>query len=193
MSVRPSWNWPFPAFALLLTFPPFSGGSEKHLGNPEYLRKKAFFPQISSDLLKPPSLKPAFAAPQHESTQAFFIQSFSRTLRVMDVSVESRGRPHPKVHFSAVPVMKRNFLKQGHPGVRVRNICWKSRPKSLCLCCFFPDKSRSRPRNIGSIFLRYHCCRKGCLFFKAISGNNNGYFSKINSDKDFYRNSERIW
>ena len=30
----------------------------------------------------------------------------------------------------------RNFLTPGHPGVRVRNVRRKSRPKSLCLCCF---------------------------------------------------------
>ena len=44
---------------------------------------------------------------------------------------------HQKVGFLAAPVMGRNFLTPGHPGVRVRNIRRKFGPKSLCLCCFF--------------------------------------------------------
>ena len=72
-----------------------------------------------------------------KSTQTFFVQSFSKTLRVMDVRAENRGRPHQKVRFSAAPVTGRNFLTQGRPGVRVRNVRGKSGPKSLCLCCFF--------------------------------------------------------
>ena len=75
-----------------------------------------------------------------KSTQTFFVQSFSTTLRVMDVRAENRGRPRQKVCFPAAPVMGRNFLTPGHPGVRVRNVRGKSGPKSLCLCCFFfPD------------------------------------------------------
>ena len=76
-----------------------------------------------------------------KSTQSFFVQSFPRTLRVMDVRAENRGRPHQKVRLSAAPVVGRNFLTQGRPGVRVRNVCGKSGPKSLCLCCvfFFPE------------------------------------------------------
>ena len=48
----------WPPFLEICLFRPFSaffalfGGSEEHLGNPE----NALFPQISSDLLKPPSL-----------------------------------------------------------------------------------------------------------------------------------------
>ena len=58
----------------------------------------------------------------------------------MDVRAENRGRPHQKVCFPAAPVMGRNFLTPGHPGVRVRNVRGNSGPKSLCLCCFFvPD------------------------------------------------------
>ena len=75
-----------------------------------------------------------------KSTQSFFVQSFSRTLRVMDVRAENRGRPQQKVRFSAAPVTGRNFLTPGHPGVRVRNVRKKFGPKSLSLCCFFfPD------------------------------------------------------
>ena len=55
----------------------------------------------------------------------------------MDVRTEKRRRPHQKVRFSAAAVMGRNFLTQGRPGVRIRNVCGKSGPKSLCLCCFF--------------------------------------------------------
>ena len=76
-----------------------------------------------------------------KSTQTFFVQSFSTTLRVMDVRAETRGCPHQKVLFPAAPVVGRNFLTPGHSGVRVRNVRRKSGPKSLCLCCFFfPDK-----------------------------------------------------
>ena len=67
----------------------------------------------------------------------FFVQSFSTTLRVMDVRAENRGHPHQKVRFSAAPVVGRNFLTLGHPGVRVRNVRGRSGPKNLCLCCFF--------------------------------------------------------
>ena len=55
----------------------------------------------------------------------------------MDVRAENRGRPHQKMRFPAVPVMGKNFLTQGRPGVRVRNVRGKFGPKSLCLCCFF--------------------------------------------------------
>ena len=61
MPGRPSWK--SAEFALFLPFSPFSGVYEEHLGNPER-RENGLFPQISSDLLKPPSLKPPFAAPQ---------------------------------------------------------------------------------------------------------------------------------
>ena len=43
---------------------------------------------------------------------------------------------HQKVRFPATPVVGRNFLTPGHPGGRVRNVCGKSGPNSLCLCCF---------------------------------------------------------
>ena len=60
----------------------------------------------------------------------------------MDVRAENRGRPHQKVHFSAAPVMGRNFLTQGRLRVRVRNVRGKSGPRSLCLCCFFLPEPR---------------------------------------------------
>ena len=73
--------------------------------------------------------------------QTFFVQSFSTTLRVMDVRTENRGRAHQKVRFPAAPMVARNFLTPGHPGVRVRNVRGKSGPKSLGLCCFFFSES----------------------------------------------------
>ena len=72
-----------------------------------------------------------------KSMQTFFVQSFSTTLRVMDVRAENRRRPHQKVRFPAAPVVGRNFLTPEHPGVRVGNVRGKSGPKSLCFCCFF--------------------------------------------------------
>ena len=54
---------------------------------------------------------------------------------------QNRGRPHQKVRFSAAPVMGRNFLTKGRPGVRVRNVRGKSGPKSLCLCCLRVKKA----------------------------------------------------
>ena len=75
-----------------------------------------------------------------KSTQTLFVQSFSTTLRVMDVRAENRGRPHQKV--------RRNFLTLGHPGVRVRNVRGKSGLKSFCLCCFsFPDCTKQAREN----------------------------------------------
>ena len=53
-------------FALLLPFALFSGGPEQHLENPENGGERPF-PQISSNLLKPPSLKLRFAALQAKS------------------------------------------------------------------------------------------------------------------------------
>ena len=65
-----------------------------------------------------------------------FVQSFSRTLWVMDVRAENHGHPHQKLRFSVALVMGRNILPNGRPGVRVRSVRGRSRPKSLCLCCF---------------------------------------------------------
>ena len=86
-------------------------------------------------------IRPGFSFFRGQKINAnFFVQSFSKTLRAMDVRAKNRGRPHQKMRFSAAPVMGRNFLTQGRPGVRVRNVRGKSGPKSLCLCCFFfPD------------------------------------------------------
>ena len=55
-----------------------------------------------------------------------------------------RGRPRckswasaPKSVFPCGPVMGRNFLTPGHPGVRVRNVRRKFGPKNLCFMLFF--------------------------------------------------------
>ena len=71
-----------------------------------------------------------------KSTQTFFVQSFSKPLRVTDVRAKNRGRPHQKVRFSAAPVMGRNFLTQGRPGVRVRNVRGKSGQKVYVYAVF---------------------------------------------------------
>ena len=71
-----------------------------------------------------------------KSTQTFFAQSFSTTLRVMDVRAENRGRPHAKMRFPAAPVVGRNFLTPGHSGVRVRNVRRKSGPKVYVYAVF---------------------------------------------------------
>ena len=54
-------NRPFPPFFCL--FRPFQEGL-KSTWKIQKTEEKGLFPQISSDLLKPPSLKPPFAAPQ---------------------------------------------------------------------------------------------------------------------------------
>ena len=108
-------------------------GCQGHLVCPFYYDSKpgkwsTFLPQRSfweTDFL------PLLGA--KKSTQTFFVQSFSTTLRVMDVHAANRGRPH---QFPAALLVGRNFLTPGHPGVRVRNVCGKSGPKSLCLCFF---------------------------------------------------------
>ena len=92
--------------------------------------------------LHPPSLG------AKKSTQTCFVQSFSKTLRGMDVRTENRGRPHQKVRFSVALVMGSNFLTQRRPGVRVRNVRGKSGPKSLCLCCFFFPEILQFPKRL---------------------------------------------
>ena len=45
--------------------------------------------------------------------QTSFVQSFSATLRVMDVHTENRGRPHQKMRFPAAPVVGETFWPMG--------------------------------------------------------------------------------
>ena len=63
--------------------------------------------------------------------------TWTSTPKIVDVRTRSA--------FSCGPVMGRNSLTPGHPGVRVRNVPRKSGPKSLCLCCvFFPERCDSQ-------------------------------------------------
>ena len=55
----------------------------------------------------------------------------------MDVRAENRGRPHQKVRFPVAPVVGRNFLTPGHPGVRVRNVHGKIWIKKFMFVLFF--------------------------------------------------------
>ena len=78
---------------------------------------------------KPQEVEGGFSRGQKINAN-FFCTKFSRTLRVMDVCSWTSA---PKSAFFCGPVMGRNFLTPGHPGVRVRSVRGKSGPKSLCL------------------------------------------------------------
>ena len=67
-----SRNWPFSPFFCL--FRPFPEGA-KSTWEIQKTEEKGLFPQISSDLLKPPSLKPPFAALQNLRCPAQWIES----------------------------------------------------------------------------------------------------------------------
>ena len=78
---------------------------------------------------RPPIFDPFFLGAKRISAN-FLCTKFSE-------NPSSHGRPRrkswtsaPKVHFPAAPVMGRNPLTSGHPGVRVGNVCGKSGPKS---------------------------------------------------------------
>ena len=78
-----------------------------------------------------------FPVGARKSTQTFSGQNLSKTLRVMDVRAENRGRAHQKVCFYC-----------GGPGDREKRFDPKAsghmgqecpreiRTKTLCLCCF---------------------------------------------------------
>ena len=77
--------------------------------------------------------QPKGIARAKKSTQTFLYRVFREPFgscmsapKILDVRTKKRV-------FSAAPVMGRNFLTQGHPGVRVRNVRRKSGPKRLCL------------------------------------------------------------
>ena len=57
-------------------------------------------------------LSPLTGIGAKKATQTLSAQSFSRSLGVMDVRAENRGRPHQKMRFSGAPMMGRNFLTQ---------------------------------------------------------------------------------
>ena len=75
--------------------------------------------------------------PKHQR-KLFLYKMFQKLL--------GHGSPCRKSWTSALtwvflrPVMGKNFLTPGHPGMRVENVCRKFGPQMLCLCCFsFPD------------------------------------------------------
>ena len=74
----------------------------------------------------------------------------------MDVRAENRGRPHQKVRFPAAPVVGRNFLTPGRPGVRVRNVCGKSGSKVYVYAVFSSLKRTLSAKN-SLINLVRHC------------------------------------
>ena len=104
--------------------------SPEDSGNAASSQKRVHIPAI---LLKASVQFGRLVLGAKKSTQTFFVHSFPTTLRVMDVRAENHGRPHQKVRFPAAPLVGRNFLTPGHPGVRVRNVRGKSGPKSLYL------------------------------------------------------------
>ena len=82
-----------------------------------------------------------FSRGQKTQRKLFFYQSFSTTLRVMDVPRRKPRTSAPKkCVFPAAPVVGRNFLTPGPSGVRVRNVRRKSGPKSFMFYAvfFFP-------------------------------------------------------
>ena len=72
-----------------------------------------------------------------KATQTFYGQSFSTTLRVMEVRAENHRRPHQIVRFPAALLVGRNWLTPGHPGVRVRNVRRKSGPRNVYVYVVF--------------------------------------------------------
>ena len=108
------------------------------------------FSTVQEEIALKLSLSPMFSLsglriPREQSTLArgqkinanFFCTEFFE-------NPSGHGRPHrkswksaPKSAFFCGPGDGENFVTQGRPGVRVRNVRGKSGPKSLCLCCFF--------------------------------------------------------
>ena len=76
---------------------------------------------------------------QKKSAQTLFAQSFSRTLRVMDVRAENHGRPQQTVRFPATPVMGRNLLDPWASGRKGQECPQENRTeKFICMVYFFP-------------------------------------------------------
>ena len=65
-------------FALFLPFSLSSGGKRKAPGKSRKRRINGLFPQMSPDLLKPPSLKPPFAALQGKTGFSFRLQFWTK-------------------------------------------------------------------------------------------------------------------
>ena len=130
-----------------------------------------WFAGATPDILKPSTKHPLLhslllisLSQGGSSTQTFFVQSFSTTLRVMDVRAENCERPHQKVRFPAAPVVGRNFWTPGHSGVRGQE-CPRRNRKPEPSEPFFPEPkpkaepeppepfSRNRNRNRNRSFL----------------------------------------
>ena len=59
--------------------------------------------------------------------------------QIVDVFAEDHGHPHQKVYFPDELAMGRTLLNPGHPGGRVRNVCWKFRPKVYVYVACLPS------------------------------------------------------
>ena len=66
-----------------------------------------------------------------------FVQSFSRTLRVMDVRAENRGRPQQKVRFSAGPSDGEKLFDPRASGRRGQERPWEIRTKKFMFMLLF--------------------------------------------------------
>ena len=101
----------------------------------DVLRPFFFPPFCAANLSRTSGEEPIYRG--QKSTQTFFVQSFSKTLRVMDVRAENRGRPHQKVRFPAAPVAGRKFLNPWASGRKGQKCPREIRTIKLCLCLFF--------------------------------------------------------
>ena len=92
----------------------------------------------------------------------------------------------PKSLFSQPHWWGRSFLTPGHPGVRVRNVRGKSRPKSFCLCFFVPLWFTPKPEN-NSDHPHPPYLQKIRSQNMPYNGGLYGIKSRLKS-RDFYRN-----
>ena len=98
--------------------------------------------------LHPPLLQlftPRFAIPLYKDQKInanFFVQSFSRTLWVMDARAENHGHPPPKVGFPAAPVMGRNFLDPWASGRKGQECPQEIRTKKFMFMLLFLHQLR---------------------------------------------------
>ena len=81
-----------------------------------------------------------------KSTQTFLVQSFSTTLRVMDVRAENRGRPHQKVRFPAALVVGEKLFDPWACGRKGQECPREIRAKKfMFMLFFFPDLTVMEP------------------------------------------------
>ena len=101
-------NRPFSPFFCL--FRPFSEGA-KSTWEIQKTEEKGLFPQISSDFLKPPSLKPLFAALQ----KSLFLWNFGDSpakFRPLKHAIRNLEYGHSSHHQSIPPLVTRCWLKK---------------------------------------------------------------------------------